>query len=113
MPKQKAWGSDRCIKSNGCLAFHRIEVNAGGFCSEHLHAARWNGFYVESGTLEVLLIDDQVTIKETLQKGDWLEVEPGQVHQFRCIEDAVVFEVYWPDMGAEDIERFSVGGAKC
>ena len=56
------------------------------------------------------MIDDQVTIKQTLEKGDWLEVEPGQVHQFRCIDDAVVFEVYCPDMNTEDIERITTGG---
>jgi hypothetical protein len=47
----KVWGSTELIEANGALEFHRIATRKGGVCSKHLHEFKWNGFYVESGTL--------------------------------------------------------------
>ena len=33
----KVWGTTELIEANGVLEFHRIETDAGGVCSKHLH----------------------------------------------------------------------------
>ena len=110
MFKQKAWGSDRCIKSNGCLALHRIEIDAGGFCSRHRHEHKWNGFFLESGKMTLMVWrESQPTVIE-LSAGDYAEVEPGCLHQFTCAGKVVAYEMYWTQLDAFDIVRESTGG---
>ncbi len=43
----KVWGITELIHANGVLEFHRIEAEAGKFCSKHLHKTKWNGFFVK------------------------------------------------------------------
>ena len=41
------------LKQMVLLEFHRIEMEATGVCSKHLHEYKWNGFYVESGIMSM------------------------------------------------------------
>ena len=74
----KVWGTTKLIEANGALEFHRIEMDRGGVCSKHLHEFKWNGFYVESGTMLVRVWQkDYDLVDETiLNAGDYTKVKP-------------------------------------
>ena len=90
MIQGKVWGFTQKIEANPFFEFHRIEINAGSYCSKHLHKHKWNGFWVESGELEI----------------------HGEYHMFKCNQDTVCFELYWAQFDHNDIERETVGGAE-
>lgn len=93
------------------MELHRIEVAAGGYCSVHHHAHKWNGFYVERGELLVKVWQPSGTLDETrLGPSDTLRVPPGVKHQFVALTDCLAFEAYSLDPLTEDIVRESVGG---
>ena len=109
----KVWGETALIHANGVLEFHRIEANAGTFCSKHLHEFKWNGFYVESGELliRVWQKDYDLCDETYLKPGDFMQVKPGLYHSFEAVEDTVAFELYWAEFSHDDIQRETVGGA--
>jgi quercetin dioxygenase-like cupin family protein len=110
----KVWGVTERIESNSTLEFHRIEMEKGGVCSKHLHEFKWNGFYVESGTMLIRIWQkDYDLVDETiLHPGDYTKVKPGVYHQFECLEDGVAFELYWAEFNHNDIVRENVGYIK-
>ena len=112
MKQGKVWGSTENILSNGVLEFHRIEAEAGSYCSRHYHKTKFNGFYVESGKLIIRVWkNDYDLVDETvLSSNEFTIVPPGEVHQFEAVEDTVAFELYWAQFDHNDIERQSVGG---
>ena len=110
----KVWGQTELVEANGALEFHRIDMNKGGVCSKHKHNFKWNGFYVESGTMLIRIWQkDYDLVDETiLESGDFTAVGPGEFHQFEALEDTVAFELYWAEFDHDDIERETVGGSK-
>ena len=111
MKAGKIWGTTELIEANGTLEFHRIEMMKGGVCSKHHHKYKWNGFYVESGSMLIRVWQkDYDLVDETiLNPGDFMQVKPGVFHQFVGLEDGVAFELYWAEFDHNDIKRESVG----
>ena len=111
MKAGKVWGITELIHANGVLEFHRIETHKGGVCSKHKHKHKWNGFFVESGSLLIRAWkNDYNLVDETiLGPGDFTQVKPGELHQFEALEDSVAFELYWAEFNHNDIERDTVG----
>lgn len=121
MKSGKVWGITQLVHSNSSFEFHRIEARAGGQCSKHKHQHKWNGFFVESGSLKVriwketssLLAGDSTHVDETvLGPGDFLMVKPTEYHQFEAVEDTVAFELYWAEFNHDDIVREDHGKMK-
>jgi len=108
----KIWGETVAILQNPLVEFHRISVKNGYRCSTHKHAHKWNGFYVETGELRIHVQknDYELTDVTVLKAGDFCKVSPGEYHFFECAEDCVAFEIYWPELLSEDIQRLDVGG---
>jgi quercetin dioxygenase-like cupin family protein len=108
----KIWGVTELIHANGVLEFHRIEAKANTFCSKHRHRFKWNGFFVERGSLCIRVWKNSYElVDETiLSAGDFTAVPPGEFHQFEALEDTVAFELYWAQFDHNDIERETVGG---
>ena len=109
----KIWGQTELVHANGVLEFHRIEFKAKGTCSKHKHEFKWNGFFVESGQMKVLVWQEgkqEGMVDETvLNAGDFMQVKPGLYHQFIGMKDGVAFELYWAEFDHNDIQRESVG----
>lgn len=107
----KIWGSTELIEANGVLEFHRIEIKKGGVCSKHKHSHKWNGFYVEAGSLLIRVWKNNYNlIDETvLLSGQYTKVAPGEYHQFEALEHTVAYELYWAQFDHDDIQRDSVG----
>ena len=108
----KIWGETQAILQNPVVEFHRISVRPGFRCSLHKHAHKWNGFYVEQGVLEIHVKknDYDLTDVTVLRAGDFAAVKPGEYHFFQCKEECLAFEIYWPELLSEDIQRETVGG---
>lgn len=92
------------------MSFHRAEVNAGYRCSKHLHANKWNGFFVESGHIIIRCWGGELPHIRELGPGEYFSVPPGVKHRFESITDVVLFEIYWPAEQVEDIVRDDEGG---
>lgn len=107
----KVWGESCPIIQNPLVEFHRISAKAGYRCSTHKHAHKWNGFFVESGILEIHVRKNNYDLVDVtiLTPGKFTAVKPGEFHWFLCKEDCVAFEIYWPELLTEDIQREDVG----
>jgi mannose-6-phosphate isomerase-like protein (cupin superfamily) len=114
MKAGKIWGETRLLEANGVLEFHRIDIKAGGTCSKHLHRHKWNGFFVETGRLEIRVWKNNYDLVDVtvLGPGEWTKVQPGEYHQFFAHENTVAFELYWAEFDHEDIKRETVGGVQ-
>ena len=110
----KVWGTTELVERNGVLEFHRIVTKAGGVCSKHLHEYKWNGFFVESGSLliRVWQKDYDLCDETVLKAGDYTKVKPGLLHQFESLEDTIAYELYWAEFPEKDIKRDTVGYSK-
>lgn len=108
----KIWGHTDEIVTNPFVSFHRAAMRAGHACSIHSHAGRTNLFFVESGKVLVRVYQPNGLEDETvLGTGESTKVPPGLKHRFECLEDAVVFELYYPpSMTDADIARDDTGG---
>lgn len=108
----KVWGDTSVIIQNALVELHKINVKAGFRCSEHLHEHKWNGFYVESGVLEIHVRKNnyELTDVTVLRAGDFTSVRPGEYHFFVCTENCSALELYWPELLSEDIKRKNTGG---
>lgn len=112
MKAGKIWGTTEALFNMNNVEVHRISINAGGYCSQHRHAHKWNAFYVEKGELRIEVWSTLGGICDvtTLQAGDMLNVRPGDYHRFMALTDVEALEIYWVSLNAEDIIREDVGG---
>ena len=111
MKAGKIWGVTELLVSNDSLEFHRIEFKAKAQCSKHKHKLKWNGFFVESGKMLVRVWPEDYNLidKTVLSAGDFMQIKPGDFHQFEGLEDGVAFELYWAEFDHNDIVRRTVG----
>lgn len=116
MKSGKSWGETIALLSVPGVEVHRIEIEAGGYCSRHCHRTKFNAFIVESGRLEVKVWKEGGLIDKTeLFAQDVMVVPPGEDHQFfnpDLLSTTSVYEVYWSQMCPHDIVRKSQGGIK-
>lgn len=109
----KVWGETALLFNGPNVELHRISVDPGGYCSKHRHATKFNGFFVESGTLTVTTWKKSGTVDVTeLQHGDFMIAPPGEYHQFKTSDGCIAFELYWTQLDVSDIERENVGGSE-
>ena len=106
----KVWGSTRCLFRKNNVEIHRIEIQEGGYCSIHKHRNKHNAFYVERGRLVIRVWKDDLSDEIILTEGQYTSVDPGNFHQFEGLSDCIVYEIYWTELDADDIERNSIGG---
>jgi mannose-6-phosphate isomerase-like protein (cupin superfamily) len=112
MKSGKVWGETLEIVTTPFCSLHRAKIKAGYACSMHYHAGRANLFFVESGQVLVRVLQPNGLEDETvLNPGESAAVAQGLKHRFECLEDAVVFELYYPpSMALADIVRDDTGG---
>ena len=108
----KVWGSTALIAEKNNVEIHRIEIKEGGYCSKHKHNFKVNLFYCESGCIDIIVWKNDYDLVDvtTLRAGEMTTVPAGEYHRFECKEPAVVYEIYWVELPAKDIEREDHGG---
>lgn len=108
----KVWGRTvGPIFSTPNFELHRLEINAKGECSEHHHAHKVNGFFVETGWIVVTTWKSTGLVDRThLRRGESMIVPAGEKHKFEAVDDSIVYEAYWPpELFGGDIVRHTFG----
>jgi len=107
----KAWGYTTEFFRNAMVSAYHLEINKGGFCSEHRHKHKFNLFYVLSGKLEVTIWRSaQMKDVTVVEAGQATAVAPGDYHMFRGLEKTECIEVYQVLLIEPDIDRRTQGG---
>lgn len=112
MIEAKIWGRVKKIISKEMFEVNRIEIVEGGYCSEHKHQYKYNGFFVESGKLKITTWNNGLVQHTILSDGDYLQVEPNVLHKFDALSNVVCYEIYWVQLLENDIQRVMKGGVK-
>ena len=113
MRQGKNWGYTTEIFRNSMVSAHHLEINKGGYCSEHCHEFKFNLFYVISGVLEVTIWrDEKQTDVTVLGPGQSSAIPPGFYHKFEAINKTECIEIYQVLLLDPDIERRAEGGLK-
>ena len=97
----KPWGYELRFARTDRYAGKVLFIRAGAQLSLQYHETKDEAFYVQSGTLELVLGKEQSV--ETLGAGEARRIVPGTVHRFRAVTDTLLFEVSTPEL--EDVVR--------
>lgn len=112
----KVWGETRPLFLKNNVEVHSLTIKKGGYCSKHLHHAKYNQFIVLKGKLKVTVWknygNDILEDISLLEAGHECIVPPGVRHQFEALEETECLEIYWVDLNEADIERYSNGGIR-
>ena len=111
----KNWGYTTEFFRNAMVSAHHLEIDEGGFCSEHYHDHKYNVFYVLHGVLEVMIWRDEkdkIPDVTTLSVGQSTAVSPGFYHMFRGVTKCEAIEMYQVLLNEPDIERRTKGMEK-
>lgn len=111
----KYWGVTRQIFFQNNVEMHCMEINPGGYCSEHLHHMKFNRFIILEGELDVITWKsgaDEEPDRVTLHPMDECTIKPGHYHKFENNSNSTckALEIYWTELRADDIDRRVVGG---
>lgn len=109
----KIWGYETLITPHGrCHGYtgKRMFLKQGFHCSLHFHINKHETFWVESGFMELEIMDrdGNSTIKK-LYSGDAVMIYPGELHRFYGIQDTVFFEFSTPDSPADSYRASKSG----
>jgi mannose-6-phosphate isomerase-like protein (cupin superfamily) len=112
----KVWGNTSTVFKKNNVEVHHINIKKGGFCSKHLHSAKFNYFRVLKGLLKIKVWKDygsaELVDETTLSAGQEMTVAPGEYHQFEALEKTEALEIYWVQLESDDIQRVDHGGKK-
>ena len=97
----KPWGHELRFARTDRYAGKVLFIRAGSQLSLQYHEKKDEAFYVQSGTLELVLGEEQDV--ETLEAGEARRITPGTVHRFRAVTDTLLFDVSTPEL--EDVVR--------
>lgn len=99
----KPWGYELRFARTARYAGKLLFIKAGNQLSLQYHQVKDESFYVQSGTLELVLGTgpDQRVIE--IGAGGSHHIPPGTVHRFRAVTDCLLFEVSTPEL--EDVVR--------
>ncbi len=111
MIESKIWGDTSLIWAGNNVEMHKINIQAGGYCSKHKHEFKYNSFYVEYGELQIeTWKDDSIVDCTVVHAGESTTVSPGQYHRFTAREQTEAIEIYWVELQSPDIIREDHGG---
>jgi mannose-6-phosphate isomerase-like protein (cupin superfamily) len=99
----KPWGYELRFARTERYAGKVLFVKAGSQLSLQYHERKDEAFYVQEGTLELVLGQGSGQRVLRLEAGASHHVEPRTVHRFRAVTDVLLFEVSTPEL--EDVVR--------
>jgi quercetin dioxygenase-like cupin family protein len=101
----KDWGLTDLIFSNSIVEIHKLSINKSGYSSKHYHAYKYNVFYVDQGSVEIIIWLDQIEQKHILNDGDSITIKPNIWHKFIALKDTTATEIYYTSIDSNDIIR--------
>lgn len=99
----KPWGHELRFVATERYAGKVLFIRAGSQLSLQYHRAKDEGFFVQSGELDLVLGQGSAQRVERLGPGEARRIAPGTVHRFRAATDCVLFEVSTPEL--DDVVR--------
>lgn len=112
----KVWGNSYPLFNKNNVEICAISIKKGGYCSKHLHQAKYNKFIVNKGKLKISTWKEYAneTLEDVtiLREGMEHTVNPGEFHMFEALEDTEALEIYWVELKDNDIQRLNHGGIK-
>ena len=99
----KPWGFELRFVRTDRYAGKLLSIRAGSQLSLQYHERKDEAFYVQDGTLELVLGRGDRQTVERLAAGESRRIPPGTVHRFRAVTDCLLFEVSTPEL--EDVVR--------
>lgn len=100
---EKPWGYELRFVRTERYAGKLLFIRAGHQLSLQFHHRKDEAFYVQEGTLELVLGRGRAQTVERLEAGGSRRIAPGTVHRFRAVTDCLLFEVSTPEL--EDVVR--------
>jgi len=99
----KPWGHELRFARTDRYAGKVLFIKAGSQLSLQYHDVKDEAFFVQSGTLDLVLGrgDEQRVVR--MEAGESHRITPGTVHRFRAVTDVHLFEVSTPEL--EDVVR--------
>jgi len=100
---EKPWGYELRFARTDRYAGKVLFIKAGSQLSLQYHDVKDEAFFVQSGTLELVLGrggDERVV---RMEPGSSHRITPKTVHRFRAVTDVLLFEVSTPEL--EDVVR--------
>ncbi|NIM01369.1 MAG: cupin domain-containing protein [Acidobacteria bacterium] len=99
----KPWGHELRFICTERYAGKLLFIKAGAQLSLQYHEHKDEAFYVQSGTLDLVLGKGEGQRVERLGPGDTWHITPGTIHRFRGVTDCELFEVSTPEL--DDVVR--------
>jgi mannose-6-phosphate isomerase-like protein (cupin superfamily) len=99
----KPWGYELRFVRTDRYAGKVLFIKAGSQLSLQYHERKDEAFFVQTGTLELVLGRRAIQTVLTMGPGDSRHITPGTVHRFRAVTDTLLFEVSTPEL--EDVVR--------
>jgi len=99
----KPWGYELRFVRTDRYAGKVLFVKAGSQLSLQFHERKDEAFFVQEGTLELVLGKGAEQQVVRLTRGDSRRIPPHTVHRFRAVTDVLLFEVSTPEL--EDVVR--------
>lgn len=100
---EKPWGHEVRFVCTDRYAGKLLFIKAGAQLSLQYHERKDEAFYVQSGTLELVLGQGDEQRTERLGPGDSRHITAGTIHRFRAVTDCELFEVSTPEL--DDVVR--------
>jgi mannose-6-phosphate isomerase-like protein (cupin superfamily) len=101
---EKPWGKEIWIAHTDKYALKIIEFKKGSRSSMQYHLKKHEHIYVDKGTAQIELENDQGGMETRLLKpGDVIESKPLRKHRVTAVEDVRFIEVSTPEL--DDVVR--------
>jgi mannose-6-phosphate isomerase-like protein (cupin superfamily) len=97
----KPWGYELRFIRTDRYAGKVLFIKAGSQLSLQYHDVKDEAFFVQSGTIELVLGQEQRAVR--MGPGESAHITPGTIHRFRAVTDVLLFEVSTPEL--EDVVR--------
>lgn len=99
----KPWGRTRCLLQQPTIEIWEAEVEAGGFCSLHIHKTKTNHFFVRSGVLKVQQKGTKTQVY-SVGPNENCSVWGGAPHRFVAVTAVKMIEVYTPSQDGQTLQ---------
>ena len=94
----KPWGYELRFAETDRYAGKVLFVKAGSQLSLQYHDRKDEAFYVQQGTLDLVLGTGDEQRVERLGPGESRRIAPKTIHRFRAVSDCLLFEVSTPEL---------------
>tara|TARA_B100001248_G_C27304684_1_gene418844 strand:- start:371 stop:709 length:339 start_codon:yes stop_codon:yes gene_type:complete len=101
---KKPWGAEEIIEHNENYVVKRLTMKKGHRCSLQYHNKKKETIYVISGSLNIISGNATNNLNAKIYlSGEFLTLNPGQVHRMEAVEDSIYLEASTPEL--DDVIR--------